>query len=44
MKKLALVLFVLVVFAQFITANVWQQTFTIKDKGTETEFDLTDPN
>ena len=42
MKKLALVLFVLVVFAQFITANVWQQTFTIKDKGTETEFDLTD--
>ena len=42
MKKLALILFILVVFAQFLTAHVWQQTFTSEENGSETKFGQTD--
>ncbi|MCD6177069.1 MAG: hypothetical protein J7K29_04455, partial [Candidatus Cloacimonetes bacterium] len=42
MKKSILVVFVLMFFAQFITANVWQQTFTKENEGIETKFELTD--
>lgn len=42
MKKLTLFLFVFVVFAQLLTANVWQQSFTIEDEGSETKFEQTD--
>ena len=42
MKKLALILFVLVVFAQLLTADVWQQSFTLENKGGETRYEQTD--
>ncbi len=42
MKKLALVLFVLVVFAQLLTADVWQQSFTLENEGEKTKFEQTD--
>jgi len=42
MKKLTTVLFVLVVFAQLLSANVWQQSFTTEGEGVETKFEQTD--
>ncbi len=42
MKKLALVLFVFVIIAQSLTANVWQQSLTLEDEGLETRFEQTD--
>ncbi len=42
MKNLALVLFVFVVFAQLLTANMGQQSLTIENEGEETKFEQTD--
>ncbi|MCK5052190.1 MAG: T9SS type A sorting domain-containing protein [Candidatus Cloacimonetes bacterium] len=42
MKKLALILFVFVIIAQLLSANIWQQTFTLEAKGEETKFEQTD--
>ena len=42
MKKLKLFLFVFVIIAQSLVANVWQRSFTLEDKGLETRFEQTD--
>ena len=38
MKKITIFVFVLIMSIQTLFANVWQQTFTIEENGTETEF------
>ena len=42
MKKLTLILFIFVIIAQLLIANVWQQSFTLVGEGEETRLEQTD--